>query len=265
MISRALCSSWECLPRRSVCSTSGGSVPTAGRSGTTGTGSRVPRPGSQCSTRSEGTQSLWKHNQFLERGGEKRNRSRRDSCFLLGCLVISWSWCYSCCLADLYPALPHRCWKLSSTWSHVSTDLPPSQTSLGTQRWVSGCGLLTSEGRSAGRLPNLTLTRLFQVLLKGNQGITLCLFGSYIISHLRYLLGQHHSHHTVPQASFLGGSSAGQPLHRSYLSTGSAQPMCKKKKETVLEWVKKGKFQSYQSESCCFCPNFTCAKEALYL
>lgn len=238
MISTAFCSSWECLPRRSACSTSGGSAPTAGRSGTTGTGSRVPRPGWQCSTHSEGTQSLWKHNQFLARGGEKRNTCRRDSCFLLGELVISWSWCYSRCVVGLYPALPHCSWKLSSSWSHISTDLPPPLTSMGTQDWVSGCGLLTSEGRSAGHLPNLTLTRLFQVLLKGNQDITLCLLGSYAISQLRYLLGQHHSHHAVPQASFLGGSSAGQPLHHSYLSTGLAQTMCKRKKR-VLEWVKK--------------------------
>lgn len=231
------CSSWECLPRRLACSTSGGSEPTAGRSGTTGTGSRVPRPGSRCSTRSEGTQSLWKHNQFLAREGEKRNTCRGDSRFLLGRLVNSWSCCYSHCVADLYPALPLLCWKQLNLITHKHRPAT-TLTSTGTQGWVSGCGLLTLEGRSAGCLPNLTLTQRFQVLLKRNQGTMLCLFESYTISYLQYLLGQHHSHHTVPQASFLGGSSAGQPLHHSYLWLARLI-LCAKKQKTVLEWVKK--------------------------
>lgn len=95
-------------------------MPMAGRSGTTGTGSRVPRPGSQCSTRSEGTQSLWKHNQFLARGEEKGNMHRCDTWSLLGCLVRSRSCCCcsSCCIVDLYPTLPHCSWKVNS---HIST------------------------------------------------------------------------------------------------------------------------------------------------
>lgn len=111
----------------------------AARSGTTGTGSRVPRPGSQCSTRSEGTQSLWKHNQFLERRGEKRKSGRCDSC----CTLCS-----------------------------------PGAGAIPTDCWLVSCPTLLLMETQLNHTPNLTLTQLFQILLEESKGIRLCLFAA---------------------------------------------------------------------------------------
>ena len=157
--------------------------------------------------------------------------------------------------------------QLNSTWRHISTDLSPSLTSMDTQGWVSGCGLLTSERRSAGCLPNLTLTRLFQVLLKGSQGITLCLFGSYTIppSHiLGTYLGNIILTTLFPKPASLEAARPGSPCTTHTYRLAWLSLSAKKNKDS--SWMsQKGKFQSYQCESCCFCPNFTCAREAWYL
>lgn len=198
----------------------------AGRSGTTGTGSRVPRPGSQCSTRSEGTQSLWKHNQFLARGEEKGNMHRCDTWSLLGCLVRSRSCCYcsSCCVVDLYPTLPHCSWKVNS---HIWV-LPLSLTCPGTQGWASGYGLLRLKGERCGES-----TQFYS-----NPAISGCITRK-LKHHTSFIWELHKITSRVP--AWVTPPSAHRPamqlpqrqaghalLHHSLLSTGPALHMYKK-------------------------------------
>lgn len=208
----------------------------AARSGTTGTGSRVPRPGSRCSTHSEGTQSLWKHNQFLERRGETRKTCRCDSC------CISWGWCHSHCAAGLYPALPHCWWKLSST-----THKHRPATISGTQGWVSGYGLLTLRG-GLKESTQFNTNPAISSFCRGKS--RLCLFAAP-----SHFLGTYVGSLTLATLSLKPTFLAAAQLDSTcttQLSTGWAQSMWGKKKRHFLNELKRN-----QCESRVFCLNFT--------
>lgn len=167
-------------------------------------------------------------------------------------LVMSWGWCHSHCAVGLYPALPYCWWKLSST-SHKHRPA----TISGTQGWVSGYGLLTLRGglQESTQLNTNPAVSSFSRGKSRHQALLVCC----TISLLRYLCGQPHSCHTVPQANLPGSSSAGQHLHHSVINWLGSVYVGNKKRHFLNE------LKRNQCESGCFCLNFTCAKEAWYL
>lgn len=141
---------------------------------------------------------------------EERNTCRCDRCFLLGRLVVSWSWCCSCCHCGLVSCSPANCWKLNST----TRKHRPAPTS--DQHWHSGLSSCLWFADSAGEV--------WRVSTQFNSNLAI---PGFIRGKSRLTRELHHP--TSWATSFSPHCPSSQLPWRQL--SWAAQPTCKKTKE----------------------------------